>query len=203
MSLARRAVTALNLPNVLSLFRLALIPFFVAALAQGDFRSALWIFLGAGATDYLDGLIARRWSLQTPLGAFLDPLADKLLMTTAFITLALHLPNQREAVPLLLSILVISRDIIIVLVSLVIHLTHGIRRFTPSVWGKINTFLQMTTILLVLLANAYGLAVPRVEAVYLATLGSAVVSGIHYIVRTGRWLEREAPAGVEEKDPSR
>jgi len=193
VSLARKVVTSLNLPNFLSLVRLALIPFFVAALAQGDFRSAFWIFVGAGITDYLDGLIARRWALQTPLGAFLDPLADKLLMTAAFITLALHLPNQREPIPILLSILVISRDVIIVLVSLVIHLTHGIRRFTPSVWGKINTVLQMATILLVLLANAHGLVIPRIETLYLLTLASAVVSGIHYIVRTGHWLEREAP----------
>jgi len=186
-------VTALNLPNALSLIRLALIPLFVVALAQGDFVPAFWIFVAAGITDALDGLIARRWNLQTPLGALLDPLADKLLMTTAFIVLALRLPNQREAIPLILSILIISRDVIIVVVSLAIHLTHGIRKFTPSMWGKINTLLQMATLTLVLLANAYALAVPWIETLYLVTLASAVVSGIHYLIRTERWLQRESP----------
>jgi cardiolipin synthase len=193
VSVTADLVTALNLPNALSLVRLALIPFFVGALAQGDFPLAFWIFVVAGVTDALDGLIARWWKLQTPLGAFLDPLADKLLMTAAFITLALHLPNQREPIPLILSILVISRDVIIVLVSLAIHLTHGIRKFTPSAWGKINTVLQMGTITLVLLANAYALPVPWIETLYLATLASAVVSGIHYLYRTERWLKQESP----------
>lgn len=193
MSVTADLVTALNLPNALSLVRLALIPFFVVALIQGDFALAFWVFAAAGITDGLDGLIARRWNLQTPLGAFLDPLADKLLMTTAFITLALHLPNQREPIPLILSVLVISRDVIIVVVSLAIHLTHGIRKFTPSVWGKINTVLQMGTITLVLLANAYALPMPWIETLYLATLGSAVVSGAHYLYRTERWLKQESP----------
>lgn len=193
MSVAADLITALNLPNALSLVRLALIPFFVVALLQGDFTLAFWIFAAAGITDGLDGLIARRWNLQTPLGAFLDPLADKLLMTTAFITLALHLPNQREPIPMILSVLVISRDAIIVVVSLAIHLTHGIRKFTPSVWGKINTVLQMGTITLVLLANACALPVPWIETLYLVTLGSAVISGIHYLYRTERWLKQEFP----------
>lgn len=197
MSFTTDLVTALNLPNALSLIRLVLIPFFVVALAQGDFVLAFWIFAAAGVTDGLDGLIARRWHLQTPLGAFLDPLADKLLMTTAFITLALRLPNQREAIPLILTILVISRDVIIVLISLAIHLTHGIRKFTPSVWGKINTILQMGAITLVLLANAYALPVPWIQTLYLVILGSAVVSGIHYLYRTDRWLKREAPPNGE------
>jgi cardiolipin synthase len=199
VSFATDLVTALNLPNLLSLVRLVLIPFFVVALAQGDFPAALGIFAAAAVTDALDGLIARRWNLQTPVGAFLDPLADKLLMTTAFVTLALRLPNQREPIPLLLTILVISRDVIIVLVSLAIHLTHGIRKFNPSWWGKVNTVLQMATVSLVLLVNAGILFVPWIGTLYLITLGSAVVSGIHYLFRTERWLKRESPPAAASK----
>jgi cardiolipin synthase len=197
VSPVRNLVAALNLPNLLSLVRLVLIPFFVMALAQGDFLIAFWIFAAAGITDALDGLIARRWNMQTPLGAFLDPLADKLLTTTAFITLALHLPNQRQAIPLILSILVISRDIIIVLVALVIHLAHGIRKFHPSAWGKINTFLQMATLCLVLLDNARVLQVQWIETLYLVTLASVVVSGLHYLYRTERWLQKEPAPKAE------
>ena len=197
MSVARNLVTALNLPNLLSLVRLVLIPFFVAALAQGDFALAFWIFAVAGTTDALDGFIARWWHMQTPLGAFLDPLADKLLMTSAFITLALHLPNQREAIPLILSILVISRDVILVLVSLALYLTHGIRKFTPTVWGKVNTVLQVTIIFLVLLANARPPSPPGMETLYLVVLASAVVSGLHYLYRMDRWLRKEPAPKTE------
>lgn len=194
MNLFSDLVTALNLPNVLSFIRLTLVPFFIVALSRGDFLTALVLYGVAGITDALDGLIARWWKLQTPLGAFLDPMADKILMTASFIVLCLHLPNQSYMLPLWLAILVISRDILIVLVALSLHLVHGIQKFPPSIWGKANTIFQVTTILLVLWANLQDFMAPALPYAYGGTLCFTVTSGFHYIYRTARWLKSSHPA---------
>jgi len=196
MSVLADLVTALNLPNILSLLRLAMVPFFIVALSRGDFMTGLILYAVAGASDALDGLIARRWKLQTPLGSFLDPMADKILMTASFIVLSLPLPDQTVVFPLWLAILVISRDVFIVIVALSLHLVHGIRHFPPSLPGKLNTIFQVLTIFLVLWANVY----PPVESVlayaYGGTLLFTVLSGFHYIYRTARWVEKNHPTKV-------
>ena len=197
MSVLSDLVTALNLPNILSLLRLAIVPFFIVALSRGDFMTGLILYAVAGVTDALDGLIARRWKLQTPLGSFLDPMADKILMTASFIILSLHLPGQAVVFPLWLAILIISRDVIIVVVSLSLHLVHGIRHFPPSLPGKLNTMLEVATIFLVLWANVY----PPVEHIlvyfYGGTLLFTALSGFHYIYRTARWVEKNHPSDVQ------
>jgi len=189
MSLFSDLVTALNLPNVLSFVRLALVPFFIVALSRGDFLTALILYAAAGITDALDGLIARWWKLQTPLGAFLDPMADKILMTASFITLSMRLPNQSHIFPLWLAILIISRDVLIVLVALSLHLVHDIRKFPPSLWGKVNTIFQVSTILLVLWANLQDFIAPALPYAYGGTFFFTVISGFHYIYRTVHWLK--------------
>ena len=196
MSLTPDLITTLNLPNVLSLIRLTLVPFFIVALSRGDFLTALILYGAAGLTDALDGLIARRWKLQTPLGAFLDPMADKILMTASFIVLCLRLPNQSYILPLWLAILIISRDVLIVLVSLSLHLVHDIRKFPPSIWGKANTIFQVTTILLVLWANLHEYAAPALPYAYGGTLCFTVLSGFHYIYRTAQWLNSAPPTAA-------
>jgi cardiolipin synthase (CMP-forming) len=190
MSVFSDLVTALNLPNILSLLRLAMVPFFIVALSRGDFMTGLILYAVAGATDALDGMIARWWKLQTPLGRFLDPMADKFLMTASFIVLSLHLPNQAVVFPLWLAILIISRDVIIVVVSLSLHLVYGIRNFPPSWPGKFNTIFQVATIFLVLLANVYPSISGILAYFYGGTLLFTALSGIHYMYRTARWLEK-------------
>jgi cardiolipin synthase len=193
MSLFSDLVTALNLPNFLSFIRLTLVPLFIIALSRGDFLTALVLYAVAGITDALDGLIARRWKLQTPLGAFLDPMADKILMTASFISLSLRLPNQTHMLPLWLTILVISRDVLLVLVALSLNLVYGIRKFPPSFWGKGNTVFQVATILLVLWANLQNFVAPALPYAFGGTLCFTVLSGFHYIYRTAQWLKSDHP----------
>ncbi len=122
----------LTIPNLLSILRMGLIPWFVISILDGDATRALWIFAIAGVTDALDGFIARFWHQQSALGAYLDPLADKLLLVTAYVMLAI--PNLRIGfvIPAWVTALVITRDVVIVVVALVLHLAVGLSRFPPS-----------------------------------------------------------------------
>ncbi len=126
----------LTIPNLLSILRMGLIPWFAISVIDGDATRALWIFAIAGVTDALDGFIARFWRQQSALGAYLDPLADKLLLMTAYVMLAI--PNLRIGlvIPAWVTALVITRDVVIVVVALVMHLAVGISRFPPSPLSK-------------------------------------------------------------------
>ncbi|MFQ5718967.1 MAG: CDP-alcohol phosphatidyltransferase family protein [Acidobacteriota bacterium] len=177
----------MTLPNQLSLFRMVLIPFLVVAVLYGQARWALAIFVVAGVTDALDGLIARTTGQKTALGAFLDPMADKLLMTAAFVVLSLppmaSLPRFHPAnqLPIWLAVLVIGRDLIIVLVALLFNLALNVRRFPPTLPGKLATVSQVATVSFFLLFNALAIdsAVMRmlcITACLVATIGS----GLHY-----------------------
>ena len=141
-----------NVPNILSFFRLSLTPFLIVALSQGKYGVSLAIFAIAGITDTLDGWTAKKWGWRTPMGRFLDPMADKILMTAAFITLSIPLPDMKFLIPTWLTILVISRDVIIVMVAFLIHVVTGRKSFEPSILGKISTSFQVLTIFFVLLA---------------------------------------------------
>ena len=177
----------LTLPNQLTLFRMILIPFFVVSTLYGDSGWALGIFVLAGVTDGLDGLVARLTSQRSALGAFLDPAADKLLMTAAFIVLSLppmaslpefHLLNR---LPVWLTVLVISRDVLIVLVALLFNLATGLRRFPPTLPGKITTGVQITTVSVFLLLNALNMSLPWVAHIcVIGCLLATVGSGLHY-----------------------
>ena len=119
-----------TIPNLLSLLRMGLIPLFIIMVVNGDPPKALLIFLVAGVTDALDGFIARFWKQQSPLGAYLDPMADKLLLTTAYVVLAIpSLNHGGTQIPAWVTILVIARDVLIVAVALVLSLAAGIRNF--------------------------------------------------------------------------
>jgi cardiolipin synthase len=181
----------LTIPNLLSILRMGLIPIFVIAVLDGDNRRALFCFAIAGITDALDGFIARFWKQQSVLGAYLDPLADKLLLVTAYVVLAV--PNLRAGlvIPAWVTALVITRDVVIVAVALLLHLAAGVSRFPPSPLSKANTAVQVVTVLAVLLSYRG----PQFEAaaVFLVYLVPALTvgSGIEYIVRANRMASQQ------------
>jgi cardiolipin synthase len=179
----------LTLANVLTMLRMVVIPFFIMAMGYNRSGWALLLFVLAGVTDLLDGLIARVWKQQTVLGAILDPMADKLLLTAAFVMLAipdgtkvfpeLALVNR---IPIFVVIIAISRDVFISLIALVMYMTMGMTRFPPSLPGKVTTAVNVTTICILLFGNYLGqeLIVLGPLMIWLS-LAVTLVSGFHYI----------------------
>jgi cardiolipin synthase len=166
----------MNLPNILTLTRVLLIPLFVIFIINKFFEWALFTFAIAGITDGIDGLIARITHQRTELGAYLDPIADKLLLSAAFISLAIT-----EIVPSWLVVIVITRDVIILVGFLVMFLTGYRPKIQPSLLSKITTVFQIATILLVLMAG-YSPVFQQLSVI--AIYGTAVItilSGSHYI----------------------
>ncbi|MEP7273169.1 MAG: CDP-alcohol phosphatidyltransferase family protein [Acidobacteriota bacterium] len=178
--------TALTVANILTLLRLILIPVFVTALFYQRFTWALAVFLFAAVTDGLDGLVARSFNQKTQLGAILDPMADKLLLMTAFVVLSLPRFTETAPLPFWVTIAAISRDAFIVLGALVINVATGFSNFRPSFPGKINTCVQFLTIVVFLAANAFGWHENLLTVCYYVTLGMAIFSGLHYIVHVNR-----------------
>ena len=129
----------LTLANQLTILRIALIPAFVLLVVYGHLGGALIVFSVAGLTDALDGLIARRAGQRTSLGAWLDPMADKLLLVTTFVVLTLPAIPLTNHLPLWLTVTVISRDVVIVGVVAIVNLAVGPRTFRPSFLGKATT----------------------------------------------------------------
>jgi len=185
-----------TLPNILTLIRIALIPAFVVMVLQKNGFGALLVFSLAGLTDALDGLTARLFNLKTKIGSLIDPVADKLLLATAFILLTFKDMDLDYMIPLWLTAVVISRDLLIVLGGVVIYLWKGTKDFPPSLFGKLSPVLQVGTAFLVLLANYVrslswsrfsllsSLTSPSfLQAVFLLTLASTVISGAHYVIR--------------------
>jgi cardiolipin synthase len=172
-----------TVPNLLSILRMGLIPLFVIALLEGCPGRALAIFVIAGLTDALDGLLARVLDQRSVLGMYLDPMADKLLLVTAYVMLSVPQLKPDLDIPIWVTALVITRDVVIVVVALVMHLAHGIGRFPPSLLSKVNTVLQVATVVLVL-ATALS---PRLDLVatsfMFAMAGTTALSALDYIYR--------------------
>jgi cardiolipin synthase len=146
-------VKNLTLANQLTILRIALIPAFVLLVVYGYLGAALLVFSFAGLTDALDGLIARRAGQRTSLGAWLDPMADKLLLVTTFVVLTLPGIPLTNHLPLWLTVLVISRDVVIVGVVAIINLAVGPRTFRPSLLGKATTAAFIITSVIVMFFN--------------------------------------------------
>ena len=178
-----------TIPNGITLVRLALTPFFVLAVVEGTYELALGIFVLAGISDVLDGLIARSLGMGSPLGAYLDPIADKALVVSAYLALTLRRPDV-VTIPTWLTVLALSRDALIVLVALSLYLGAGIRDFSPSVWGKATTFLHILTIGLVLVANLTTIPPTVLAATFYVTLFFTIVSGLDYVRLVARASER-------------
>lgn len=173
----------LTWPNLLSALRVALIPLFIIALIDGRPGRALILFGLASLTDLLDGFIARFYHQQSVLGAYLDPMADKLLLTSAYIMLAVPNLVPGVGIPIWLTVLVIARDVIIVVVALIIYLALGITKFPPSRISKWNTAFQLIAVFLVLLSGLSTLfELPARTTLYIVAL-LTVTSGLEYAYR--------------------
>ena len=178
----------LTVPNQLTFLRLAFLPFFIIAIKYDDYRVALAIFLVAGLSDGLDGLLARELNQRTPLGAYLDPIADKLLLSSSYFVLAL-----KGKIGWWLAILVLGRDVLILAACAVILLTVGYRPFPPSVWGKATTFFEILLVTLVLLLAAWEdptLWLVRQVCAY-CVAAFVMISGFHYSIVVSRQLHAE------------
>ena len=166
----------MNLPNIITLTRVLLIPVFVIFIINKSFMEALITFAIAGVTDGIDGLIARVIHQRTELGAYLDPIADKLLLISAFITLAII-----EIIPSWLAVIVITRDVIILVGILVMFLTSHHPKIDPSFVSKITTTFQICTILLVLIGEHYYILKGFLTVAIYSTAFLTILSGSHYI----------------------
>lgn len=168
----------MNIPNSLTILRILLIPVFIGFMTYRQYGYALAALLCAGVTDALDGLVARMTNQQTRLGEILDPLADKLLLTSAFLTLAaLHL------VPSWVVILVVSRDVILMLGTVVAHVTNVSIDIRPTVLGKGTTLCQLTYVLLVVAMIWRGVKIGALLPLLVVMVLFTLASGFHYLYR--------------------
>lgn len=174
-------MTALTPANQLTLLRMLLIPAFVILVVYGELGWALGVFVAAGITDGLDGLIARRSGQKTSLGAWLDPMADKLLLMTTFVVLTWPGLGLENRLPVWLTVLIISRDVVIVLTVAIVNLAIGRRTFQPSIFGKIATAVYILTAVVAMLFNYLRFHSTIVDAFVWASLAITLVSGLHYI----------------------
>ena len=187
----------ITLPNVLTVFRMGLIPVFVSLLFYQKFLLALGVFVVAGVTDGLDGLLARRFQQQSPLGRILDPIADKLMLVTSFVVLSMRgvyptpLPNHLP-IPFWVTITVISRDVFILVGAVAINMVTGFRAFQPSLPGKISTVVQIVAVATVMLAAQIRIGTGYyLPTVYTSVFALTLLSGIHYIFFVSRLLNEE------------
>jgi cardiolipin synthase len=167
--------------NQLTLLRMFLIPAFVVLVIEGELGWALVVFATAGVTDALDGVIARRSGQKTTLGAWLDPMADKLMLVSAFVVLTLPGLGLANRLPIWLTALIISRDVGIVVTVAIVNLAIGRRTFKPSVFGKAATAVYITTAVLAMLYNYLGYHARIVDVAIYTSLGITLLSGFHYI----------------------
>lgn len=177
----------LTLANIVTLVRMALIPVFVSSVFYQQLPTALIVWVIAGLTDLLDGLLARLLDQRTALGTILDPMADKLLLVTAFVVLSMPRPDFHP-IPFWLTTVVISRDVFIVVGAILIFITTGFRQFRPSMLGKLNTLVQLGLITVFLATRIFHRYTGYLPALYYLTFAIAILSGIHYIFHATRLL---------------
>lgn len=184
-------------PNLLTLLRICLAPFLVSAILDNRFALSFGLFVAAGLTDALDGTLARWLRQRTMLGQYLDPVADKLLLSTLFVVLT-HMRDPGSGIrliPVTVTVLVFGRDVGILVVAALLYAAVGRREFKPSLFGKANTLAQVTAIAVVLLHQIYSAHwVVMLRALALdATMVLTVASGLHYAWMVTR---RTGPSAV-------
>lgn len=175
-------------PNQLTLLRMLFLPFVIINLLNGHYHWALILFVLAGFSDGLDGLLARRLHQQTVLGQYLDPVADKLLLSTTFLVLSIL-----HKIPWKFTVLVFSRDISILLASGVLYTIAGLRDFSPSIFGKANTFSQVAAVFFVMLYevhHAWWIWVARLTFLRF-TFAFTIISAVHYVFLVGQRLHAQ------------
>jgi cardiolipin synthase (CMP-forming) len=174
-----------TVPNQITLLRLGILPFFLILIVYEHYRYALLILVFAGLSDGFDGLLARKLNQKSAIGAYLDPIADKLLLSASLVILAME-----KQIAWWLTIMVLSRDIMILTVAAVILLISGYRPFPPSQLGKATTFFQIVLVFVVVLVAAYPnaqLAFVRGVLIYLVAI-LTTISGFHYSFAIARRL---------------
>lgn len=181
-----------TIPNLLTFLRMALIPIFASLLFYGYGGWALIVFLIAGISDGVDGFVARRFDQESELGTILDPIADKLLMTTAFVILTMPniFPPPGKSVPFWVTAAVIGRDVLIIAVAGAINIMTGFRGFKPSWLGKLSTLVQVAAVGLILLAAVFGYSF-YLPTIYAIVVFLAFASGVHYIFFIARLMKDE------------
>jgi cardiolipin synthase (CMP-forming) len=176
----------LTAPNQLTLARMLFLPFIIINLVDRHYEWALVLFVLAGLSDGLDGFIARRFHQQTMLGQYLDPIADKLLLSTTFLVLSIL-----HKIPWKFTVLVFTRDVSILGVGTVLYAIAGLRDFRPSLFGKANTFSQVAAVFFVMLFEvdkARWVFVAR-WAFLRAVFAFTIISAVHYIYLVGLRLK--------------
>jgi cardiolipin synthase len=174
-----------SFPNQLTLLRMMFLPFIIIHLLGGHYFWALTLFVLAGLSDGLDGLLARLLKQQTMLGQYLDPIADKLLLSTMFLVLSIL-----HRIPWKFTVLVFSRDVTILAASAVLYTIAGLRDFRPSIFGKANTFAQVAAVFFVLLLPVdpvRWVAIARITFLR-ATFAFTIISALHYVYLVGQRL---------------
>lgn len=178
----------LTIANQLTLLRLIFIPFVIIDVVDGNYFWAIVLFVAAGLSDGLDGLLARWLKQQTLLGEYLDPIADKLLLSSLFLVLSFM-----ERIPWKFTIVVFTRDVCILMVSAVLYIAVGLRNFRPSIFGKLNTFAQVSAVFAVMFFEihpepwVYRTGRGLLWAVFTLTC----VSAVHYIILVGYRLREQ------------
>jgi cardiolipin synthase len=183
----------LTAPNQLTLLRMVFVPFIVINVVGHHYAWALGLFVAAGLSDGLDGLLARTLKQQTTLGQYLDPIADKLLMSTMFIVLSIF-----QKIPWKFTVVVFSRDISILLASAVLYAIAGLRDFRPSIFGKANTLCQVAAVFFVLLLqveNTSSISIARLTFLR-ATFAFTIISALHYVLLVGKRLHADEPGST-------
>ncbi|MBW2645156.1 MAG: CDP-diacylglycerol--glycerol-3-phosphate 3-phosphatidyltransferase [Deltaproteobacteria bacterium] len=173
--------TAMTLPNLLTILRIVLTPLFAICLIQQSYKNAFWIFVVAGVSDGLDGLIARVFRQKSELGAYLDPIADKLLLSTAFIILAVV-----QFIPSWLTVIVIARDILILFGIALLFITNHDIEIKPSFASKITTVAQLLTVFAVLLKPYVSEITVVHYPLFIFAAIMTILSGFQYIYK---WLK--------------
>lgn len=170
----------LTVANQLTILRMGLSPLLIVLVLSRRLKWAFAVFVVAGITDLLDGLIARLGRQQTTLGVMLDPVADKVLLSSSFVALTWG-SGLQPAIPAWLTVVTLSRDAIIVVSVAIINLTLGRRVFYPSLLGKLSTGSQLLTVGVVLLLNAFAIAFPWVQHLFRLTVALTVASALYYV----------------------
>ena len=188
----------LTFATYITLLRMLMIPFVAISILYGRYGWALTIFLISGLTDAVDGLIARKFKQKTRLGELLDPVADKLLLSTSFLLLTFA-ARLNVAIPLWVAIMVFARDIVILASAVAIALTTGFTKFTPSIFGKASTVIQVICVLVVLLVNHFEIEPAWLRWLFYLTFGATLFSGVHYIFFVSKRFMME----MEHSEPPR
>ena len=180
---------------------MAIIPIFVIAIINGAADHALALFIFAGITDALDGFLARFFGQVSVFGSYIDPIADKLLLITAFVMLSIPSTFPGVQIPIAITVLVIARDILIMVLALVLYLSLGISKFPPTLLSKINTVLQIIGVGMVLLSGLVdGIAQATMASLYLVAVFT-LLSGVDYIYRAYHMAESvNKPVDPSETD---